>query len=31
MRSNQSTAEQYDSLGLANYEAMETFQRNRRG
>lgn len=30
VRSNQSTAEQYDSLGLANYEAMESFQRNRR-
>ena len=29
-RINQRTAEQYDALGLANYEAMESFQRWKR-
>lgn len=29
-KSNQQTAQQYDSLGLANYEAMESFRRWRR-
>ena len=30
-RSNQRTAQQYDALGLADYEAMECFQRWRQG
>lgn len=30
VRGNQATAEQYDALGLANYEAMESFQRWRK-
>lgn len=29
-KSNQQTAQQYDSLGLAHYEAIESFQRGRR-